>query len=217
MKIGRFRKIWLAGLLFGYLAVFCFVPKAYAQRLQVSLSGGWNRVFEYGSEDDYVLGENDFPVTPAHTPFNFGAALALFFTDKIGVELDGRYALSSKVTLVDPSDQDILEIDSAKHYSITLNFVYRFLEGRLRPYVLVGGGIDKLLSKEETYISEYGFQIEFLPPEKTIDPIANIAAGVQFFIRSRLGARFDLRYSIIFDDPDNQNSLNVTFGLFFCF
>ncbi len=217
MKVGRFRKIWTSGLLFGYLSIFCIAPKAYTQRFQVSLFGGWNRVFEYGSDDDYVLGENDFPVTPAHTPLNFGAALSFFLTEKIGIELDGRYALSSKVTLVDPSDQDTLEIYTSKHYSITLNFAYRFLEGRFRPYILIGGGIDKLLAKEESYTSEYGFQIDFLPPEKTIDPIANIAAGVQFFIRSRLGARLDLRYSIIFDDPDNQNSLSIAFGLFFVF
>lgn len=213
----RVLKIWPAGLLVTYLSVFFFVPRAYGQRFQVSLFGGWNRVFEYGSEDDYVLGENDFPVTPAHSPFQFGTALAFSLTDKIGLELDGRYALSSKVSLVDPSDQDTVEINTAKHYSITLNFVYRFLNGRLRPYVLLGGGIDKLVAEEETYTSEYGFEIEFLAPEKTTDPVANIAAGIQFFILSRLGARLDLRYSIIFDDPDNQSILSTTFGLFFGF
>jgi outer membrane protein W len=213
----RYRKIWRILLLVTYLSIFFFVPQAYAQRFQVSIFGGWNHVFEYGSEDDYVLGENDFPVTPAHSPILFGAGLAFSLTDNIGVELDGRYVFSSKVTLVDPSDQDTVAIDTAKHYSITLNVIYRFLKGRFRPYVLLGGGIDKLLAKEEIHTSEYGFQIEFLPPEKTTDTVANIAAGFQYFLRSRLGARLDLRYSIIFDDPDNQNSLSLALGLFYVF
>jgi len=200
-----------------YLSIFFFVPQAYAQRFQASIFGGWNHVFEYGSEDDYALGENDFPVTPSHSPSLFGAGLAFSLTDNIGVELDGRYVLASKVTLVDPSDQDTVAIDTAKHYSITLNVIYRFLKGRFRPYVLLGGGIDKLLAKEESYTSEYGYPIEFLPPEKTTDPVANIAAGVQYFLHSRLGARLDLRYSIIFDDPDNQKSLSLALGLFYVF
>jgi len=212
-----FRKFRLKALILGIFS-FCFLTtNVHAQKVQLSVFGGWNHVFEYGSEDNYVLGENDFPVTPAHTPFNFGMTLGIFFTDNIGVELDGRYALSSKVILKDPSDQDTVEIDTAKHYAITLNFVYRFLNSRFRPYFLAGGGIDKLLAKDETYTTEYGYDIEVLAPEKTTDAIANIGAGIQFFILSNLGARLDVRYIIIFDDPDNQNNLNLTLGLFFKF
>lgn len=216
MKKEGFRKIGL-WLLLGVFTCFIFVPTAHAQKFQVSVFGGWNHVFEYGSEDDYVLGENDFPVTPAHTPFNFGAALAVYITSRIGVELDSRYTISSKVILTDPSDQDTVEIASAKHYSITLNFVYRFLNGRLRPYFLIGGGMDKLIAEEETYVSEYGYEIELLPPEKTTDLVVNVGSGVQYFILSRFGARLDVRYSIIFADPHNQNNLNVTFGIFLGF
>ncbi|MFP4081735.1 MAG: outer membrane beta-barrel protein [Candidatus Aminicenantes bacterium] len=176
-----------------------------------------NHHFPYGSEQDYVLGENDFPVTPGHTPFNWGAALAVLLGDNIGVELDGRYTLSSRLTLKDPSDQDTVEIDSSKHYAITLNFIYRFFEGRIRPYILAGGGIDKLLADPKTYASEYGYEIEFLPPEKTTDPVVNIGAGTLFSLSPRLGVRLDVRYTIIFADPQNVNSLNATAGLLFGF
>jgi len=217
MIIERFRKIQLKGLLLGIFS-FCFITaNGHAQKVHFSIFGGRNHVFEYGSEDDYVMSENDFPVTPAHAPFNFGMALVVFFTNNIGVELDGRYVFSSKVILQDPSDQDTVEIDTAKHYAITLNFVYRFLSSRFRPYLLVGGGIDKLLAKYETYTTEYGYDIEVLAPEKTTDVIASLGTGVQFFILTNLGARLDVRYSIIFDDPDNQINLNVTLGLFFGF
>ena len=48
-----------------------------AEKYQVSLFVGMNHIPQYGSADDYVLGENDFPVTPAHTPPNFGIRLDL--------------------------------------------------------------------------------------------------------------------------------------------
>lgn len=217
MTMAGFREIRLMVLLLAIFS-FCFLPaNAQAQSVQFSIFGGWNHVFKYGSEEDYKQGENDFPVTPAHTSVNFGMAAAFFFTRNIGLELDGRYVLLSKVILQDPSDQDRVEIDTSKHYSLTLNFVYRFLNSRFRPYLLLGGGIDKLLAKEETYASEYGYEIEFSPPEKTMDAVANIGTGIRFFILSKLGVRLDLRYSLIFADPDNQNNLNLTAGLFVTF
>lgn len=187
------------------------------KKFQVYLFGGLNHVLEYGSKEGYVLGENDFPVTPAHTPASLGAAVAVFFTNNIGVELDGRYTLSSKLTLQDPSDQDAVEIDSAKHYTITLNLVYQLLSGKFRPYVVAGGGMDKLLAEEETYTSEYGYEIEFLAPEETIDPVANLGAGIQYFINENLKGRLDFRYVLIFDDLENVNNLNIVAGVCFSF
>jgi len=187
------------------------------KKFQASIFGGINHVFEYGSEDDYEMGGNDFPVTPAHTSVSFGAAFAYFFTNNLSVELDGRYMLGSNVTLEDPSDQDTVEITTSKHYSLTLNFIYHFLSGKFRPYLVVGGGIDKLIVKDETYTSEYGYEIEFIAPEKTIDPLAQVGAGIQYFMSQNLGVRLDIRYVLIFDDPNNVSSIHFVGGALFRF
>ena len=156
-------------LLFVFILVFV-VSFSFSQekKFQLSMFGGLNFASEYGSEADYVLEENDFPVTPSHSPINFGTALAYFLTNRIDVELDGRYTLSSKVTLEDPSDQDTVDINTSKHYSVTLNLVYKVLKGNFSPYIVAGGGIDKLLAKQEKYISKEEYEIEFLVPERTI-------------------------------------------------
>lgn len=187
------------------------------KRFQLFVFGGVNHVFEYGSEDDYVMGENDFPVTPAHTPANLGAAFAYFFTENIGIELVGRYTLSSQAILRDPSDQDTVKIDTSRHYSFSLNLLYQTLKGKLKPYFVLGGGIDKLLVKEEIYISSFGYEIEFIAPEKTIDYFANFGVGIHYFISPSLGARVDVRYILIFDDPNNVMSLSPVVGLFLRF
>ena len=216
MRKQRYGRIKRGSLILVILLGIC-TAHPYAQDIQAYVFGGWYQVFEYGEEEDYVMGENDFPVTPSHASFNLGAALALFFTSRLGVELDVRYALPTEVTLVDPSDLDTVKIDTAKHYTLTLNLVYRVLGKRLTPYFLVGGGMDKLMAKEEIALSEYGYEIEFSPPAKTTNTVANIGGGLEVFLLSNLGARVDVRYSIIFDDPHNQNSLNVTGGLLFGF
>ncbi len=201
----------------GFLFMFCLPQKILAQKFQFSVFGGVNHVFAYGSEQDYVFGENDFPVTPSHTPFNFGVSFSAFLTHNIGVELDGRYILSSPVTLMDPSDNDTVAIDTSKHYAVTLNFLYRFLDGKLRPYFLLGGGVDKLLGEDRTYVTEYGWDVEFIAPEGTLDPVANLGGGVHYFVKPNLGIRVDLRYVLIFSEPDRLGSLNGVLGFSFLF
>ena len=208
------RKILLVFFMLALLG--CFV-RGGENRFQFSIFGGINSVFKYGSENDYVMGENDFPVTPAHKPASFGAGIGYFFTDNIGIELDGRYYLSSKVTLEDPRDQDTVEVDTPKHFSITLNLFYQLSGGNFRPYLVAGGGFDKLLAKDETYTSEYGYEIEFIAPEKTTDLLAQVGGGIQYFLSSSAGARLDIRYVLIFDDPDNISSLNIMGGVFIRF
>lgn len=204
-------------IFFGIFWMLVILQPAFADKYQISFLGGIDHVFKYGAEGDYVFGENDFPVTPAHTPANLGACFALYLNDKISLELDGRFTLPSKLTLEDPSDGDTASIDTSKHYSITLNFLYRFLKGNVRPYLAVGGGIDKLLAEDKTYLTEYGFEVDFLAPEKTVDPVANLGGGVYFFLNPNLGIRFDLRYMMIFSEPDTIGSLNGVLGIFFLF
>jgi len=57
------KRYFLSLLLF----LLCVPLKAQNSRLTLSLFGGLSHVREYGSVDDYILGENDFPVTPSHS------------------------------------------------------------------------------------------------------------------------------------------------------
>ncbi len=190
---------------------------AQEKRFQLSIYGGANHVLEYGSEDDYILGENDFPVTPSHTPLNFGLSLTLFLTDLIGIEVDGRYFLSTAIILEDPSDLDTVEIDSSKHYSLTANLILQIGKGTARPYFVLGGGFDKLLAEDQFYTTEYGFSVDFLAPEKTMDMMAQAGAGIMIFFLDRAGLRLDARYIHIFSDPDDVSSINGTVGIFIRF
>ena len=206
------------GILFLVIFVLAFsFGFGQQKKFRVSLFGGLSHVLEYGSEEEYTMGENDFPVTPAHTPLSLGAALAYSFTKNMALRLEARYTRSSKVTLVDPSDQDTVEVNASSHIAATLNFMYHFLNNKITPYLVFGGGIDNLSAKDETYVSEYGYEVEFLAPEKTIDPVVQAGGGILYFLSSEAGVKLELRYSVVFDKPNNINSLNIDFGFFLRF
>ncbi|WP_304511815.1 hypothetical protein [Desulfobacula sp.] len=103
-------KIW--SIFLGLLFILFFSSSAFTQerKNQVTIIAGLNYIFEYGSEADYMAMGNDFPVTSSHNTPTFGISYTRFFSKKIGFEVDFRYLLSSKVTLIDPSDNDEIEI-----------------------------------------------------------------------------------------------------------
>lgn len=190
---------------------------AQGKRAQISLFGGVNHVFAYGSVDDYVSGENDFPEVPSHTPSTYGASLAFFFSDTVGIEFDGRYTASTKVILKDPSDQDTVEVDTLERYSLTANLLFQMPTGSFRPYLCVGGGIDKIQAEDQTYTSEYGYEIELSAPERTLDPLVQAGGGVHFLFSDVFGLRIDLRYVYIFSDPNAVKGVSAVAGILFRF
>ncbi len=203
-----------------FLVIFAFVFSfgfGQQKKFQVSLYGGLSQVFKYGSEEEYIMGENDFPVTPAHTPLGLGAALAYSLAKKMALQLEARYTLSSKVTLVDPSDQDTVEVNTSSHLAATLNFIYHFSNGKMTPYLVFGVGIDSLLAKDEAYISEYGYEVELLVPEKAIDPVVQAGGGILYFLSPDAGVKLELHYGVIFEKPNSINSFNIDFGFFLRF
>jgi opacity protein-like surface antigen len=216
MMTKRRRKKNLRFVIVLFLLLSLGAVQAKAERGRLSIFGGWSRVFASGSEADYRPGENDFPVTPAHSPFQLGFALGIIVNDQIGVELDYRTFLSSRLTLEDPSDLDTVEVDSSRHYALAINGVYRILEGRLSPYILAGGGFEKLSAQDKTYTSEFGFDVEFSSPEKTTHGMANLGGGILFSALKSLMIRLDVRYSLIFSDPQ-QRILSLSMGFMLSF
>jgi outer membrane protein W len=208
------RKILFFILMMVCLTGFSAAETAGEKRLQLSILVGIHKVSGYGSEADYSAGENDFPVMPSHQPSCLGMSFAYSLTKKAVIELAGRYYSSTKVTLEDPSDQDTLEINSAKHFSVTASFIYRLSGKAFSPFLVAGCGIDNLLAKDETYTSEYGYEIEFLAPEKKADLVFNLGGGIQYSFSSGFGMLIDIRYMMVFDKPSNIKSLNLMAGIF---
>lgn len=201
----------------GLILVFAAAGLCQAQsgKVRVTAFAGLNHHFEYGSVEDYEPGYNSFPVMPAHAPSNFGAAFAYYVAPWLGVEYDMRLTQRSEVTLSDPSDGDTLTVQTPKHFALTLSFVLQPIEGRFSPYLLVGAGIDRIVAMDETYISEFGYEITMpAPPEgERVDALMQGGVGLDYYIFENLGIRADVRVMYILDDPDNVTTVNSTFGI----
>jgi hypothetical protein len=190
------------------------------EKNQITGFAGLNYILQYGSAEDYVLGENDFPVTPAHAISTLGFSYARFFSGSMAVEVDFRYNLSTKVNLEDPSDGDRAEVEIAKHYTITGNILYQLTTGDFVPYVTAGAGVDMLSGAEDqTIISELGYEVTLEAPAKKNDFVVNAGAGINYFINPTFGIRFDARYLIILKTDDHPliNSFNVVGGIVYKF
>jgi outer membrane protein W len=194
--------------------VLSSVGIAQDSRIQLSIFGGHYYHLEYGSIDDYMPGVNDFPVMPAHSTLSYGASLAYYFSSHIGIEYEARLTSSSQVTLLDPSDNDEFSVKNPKHFSFTLNLVYQILGGNVRPYLLLGGGVDRIMAEEEEFTTEQGYVITLeMPPEDALlDPILNAGAGIHLFLSKRLGIRMDFRYVNIFSKPNNVRTISGYIG-----
>ncbi|MFC2160622.1 hypothetical protein ACFLRX_03095 [Acidobacteriota bacterium] len=208
------KKGFIFVFILGLVAGTVFAQK---KKFQFSIFGGIDPIFEYGAIEDYSLGENDFPVTPTHTPPYIGLSLSYFFVNNFKVELDWRYVFNSNVTLTDPSDGDTLEIDTSKQYFSSLNVVYQCSQRIFRPYFLAGVGINKMIAEKASYITEYGYEIEFGIPDNTTALFTQVGGGLDFLINPSFGLLVDVRFVYLFTESDNIICLFAGAGAYFLF
>ncbi len=193
--------------------ILMFTVSLSAQHFQITGFAGVNSVFKYGSENDYIAGANDFPVTPSHKTPNLGLSLSYYLTENLGLQLSGIYNFSTKIKLEDPSDGDSVEINSAKNYSFLLELYYEKRIGKITPYISLGGGINKIIGHSETVLSEYGWEIEFLPPERTIDPVFSVGSGIKYNFSDVFGLNIGIKYNLIFSKSNKISNLILFGGL----
>jgi hypothetical protein len=187
---------------------------AQERRLELSILGGVNSHFAYGSASDYALGTNDFPITPVHTSPAFGLGLA-YRAGRWGFELDVRATLAAKVLMSDPSDGDAVEIDTYPHLAAGLNVFFQPWTGRIRPYLLAGGGVDAVFARDRSYTSRFGYAIAVSAPrgKDRFDPEVHTGGGLFIDFSRSLGLRIEARYVWVFDDPKPVRSVQAFAGL----
>jgi hypothetical protein len=209
------------GKVFVLIIVFLFFSAVFSEarncRRVVSAIGGIQHLFPYGSVADYVSGENDFPVTPAHTPASAGMSFAVL--GRWGVEVEARFVGASKVVLDDPSDGDSIVVATAPRAGLAVNFLVQPFFGRIRPFLLAGGGVDIVLSEDAAYTSRYGYAITVPAPrgKERFDPEIHAGGGCLIDIANRWGFRLEARYVWILDDPKSVRGLQAAAGLSYIF
>jgi hypothetical protein len=147
-----------------------------------------------------------------------GLSFALF-GKALGLELDARWVFAGPVVLEDPSDGDAVEVLAGPQASLALSLVLRAPAGRIRPYILAGGGANVLLSQDAEVRTTYGFEISLPAPplRERIDPELHAGGGVLIFLSGRLGLRLEARYVWVLDRPQAVRGVQAAAGLLAAF
>lgn len=180
----------------------------------LSLIGGVNHFFPFGSAGDYLAGTNDFPVTPAHDPPLIGLAFGRT-AGRWSFEFETRWTGEARAVLNDPSDGDFVEIKTTSHVAAALHVVFRIGNGRLHPFLCAGGGVDVVLARDADTRTNLGFLITIPAPETKdrFDPEVHGGGGLEIAVSAALGFRGEIRYVWIFDQPGAVRSLQASGGL----
>jgi len=185
----------------------------------LTLHGGAHHQFSSGRAEEYVLGENDFPVIPAHTGIVLGFSYLETIGRMFGAEIDIRFIGASSVVLTDPSDRDTVKAQAGPHGSIALNGLFAPFHGSVRPYLLTGGGLDASLAGNASYVTRYGYVIDVPAPafKERFDVEVHAGAGVLVVFKKKWGFRLEIRYGWIFDEPRTLDSASGSAGAFLSF
>ncbi len=178
--------------------------------------GRGNFIGSSGSADDYLEGENEFPLVSAYK--NFGAGFGLTFGKVVFAGFEGHYNLSGKATLTDSSDDDTLEVNTYRYASGLFTLGVNLVRNQtVRLFINGGGGVRYNLDAEtKTYISEFGYGVIIEPPEKEFLFEAFGGFGFDFYLSSTTGMFFNGRYSYLNSD-DPQMAVVVIAGLVYRF
>jgi outer membrane protein W len=135
-----------------------------------------------------------------------------------GLEIDARFVGSSSVVLSDPSDGDTIAMKAGSHAPLTTNFLFLPFPGKIRPYLLAGGGADIYLAGAASYTSRFGYQIDVPAPKfkERFDPEVHVGGGIFVNVGKRWGVRLDSRYVWIFDQPAIRG-VSLAAGFFLSF
>lgn len=178
--------------------------------------GKGNFIGSSGSADDYLEGENEFPLVSAYK--NFGAGFGLAFGKVVFAGFEGHYNLSGKATLTDSSDGDTLEVNTYRYASGLFTLGVNLVRNQtVRLFINGGGGVRYNLDAEtKTYTSELGFGVIIEPPEKEFLFEAFGGLGFDLYLSRTTGLFFNGRYSYVnFEDP--QMAVVVLAGLVYRF
>jgi hypothetical protein len=208
-------RIVAAVILFSFAAA----RSGFAQesRFTISAGGGLERIAAFGAANEYFPGQNDFPVTPAHSIGTAGLNLTYAVSPKFALRFEGRYGFAKMIRLADPSDGDQVDMESSKQWAFSLGILFR-LPGRIiQPWLYAGAGGESLFARDQTRMTGLGYKVVFTAPARDPDILIQGGAGVSIEIGPGWGIWAEARYIHVFIRPDAVNSGLFFAGLYFSF
>ena len=157
--------------------------------------GAFNMAHKMGDNDEYLAGENDFPVTPAHGEAGIGLGVIWNLSKRFAIQFCGDYLFGGEVEKEDPSDKETCTYRTYDNINLIGSGIIRF-GGGTQFFISPGAGINILVPYDDTEkTGSLGSIIVIEAPAKKIHPLMAFGAGVihnmkkSFFITEILFTR----------------------------
>jgi len=153
---------------------------------------GQTYVYEEKEYNDYIafyygvnfggalFEESPFEAFDTNNPKALGVAVGFWGNGMLSGELDFCYSPEFFGPKDEVSDNNLMSVTA----SFVINPTIRFGSQRIRPYVLVGGGLMR------TRIADF----KILGKDVKNQGVVDVGGGVQYYFHPRIGVRGDLRY-----------------------
>ncbi|MCK5055303.1 MAG: hypothetical protein KAT34_01500 [Candidatus Aminicenantes bacterium] len=204
-----------------FLVVLLLTGVSYSADL--TLFGAYHSFLSSGSAADYVVGENEFPITDSHGCFGLGLSFTNRVSGSLSWGIEAGYNIGSTAVIRDPSDNDSVEIDTYQHILAFGTIGYRFLErliqgNKISCFVRTGAGIYYLPGtlSTDTYTTAHNYIIEIEPTDKRIGFAGFAGAGVEVTVYRNFGIVLSGRYLYI-ASQQKQSAIVGRFGLLISF
>ncbi len=164
-----------------------------------------------GSNDEYVPGENDFPITPAHHEYGVGCGLIINLSNRFVVQLSGDYLLGAEVKKEDPFDGETYMYKTYNNINVLGSLMFKF--GRKnRFFISCGGGVNILTPYANKEVEgSLGSIIMLQAPDSKTNPMAAFGGGVILNMK-KIIFKIEALYTKIFNYHKNSILLRLGFG-----
>lgn len=189
----------------------------------LTLFGSYNIFLSSGSASDYVVGENEFPITDSHDTFGVGVSFNTRLSGAVFGGIEAAYNVKSTAVIRDPSDNDSAEINTYPHALVFATLGYRFLEqflwgNKISWFARVGTGMYYLpgTHSTESYTTANNYLLEIEPAGKKIGFAGFVGAGAEINVYRNFWIVLSGRYLYIASE-EPQGAVVGRVGLRFLF
>lgn len=181
------------------------------KKFYIVLQGAYGMVSEIGSVDEYIAGENDFPVTPSFSEMGGGLGFYFNLSKTLGLSLSAEYLMGADVEKVDPSDGETYSYTTYDNVNVIASLMLKF-GGKTQFFISGGGGFNILMpydNKEET--GSLGSIIVIEAPDSTTNLLIAAGGGV-LFNTGKILIKLEAQYIMVMDYDKNSIFFKVGIG-----
>ena len=182
------------------------------KKMYILVNTLFNLVQRIGTNNDYIAGENDFPITPAHKEIGLGCGLMINMTEKLATQLVCDYLFGTEVKKEDPFDGETVRYRTYNNINILGSVIFKF--GKKYKFFLSGGGGVNILNPydDKELEGNLGSLIIISAPGTKVNSMLSFGGGWILNMKKTI-LKLEVLYNLILNIKKNSILLRLGIGV----